>query len=308
MQTRLFLAASLALSVSFISCKKDKETTTNDTNIATHSDDQSRVSSATDDVADDANSVIDNFGAFNGRTDNTANLLLPCNADVVLDSTASLRRLTVNYHGANCIGNRIRQGTVVLTMPLGQHWGDQHAVLNVETQNLHITRVADGKSITISGTSTITNETGGRLYELATLGTIEHVIASPGITVTFDDGTQRNWQVAKRRTFTYNSGIVVTTNGNHTEGGNSHISEWGTNRFGDSFTASISSPMIIRQDCNFRLTGGQITHEGALGTLVATFGLDANGDATGCPGSAPYYYKAVWTGIGGVVRTIIYPY
>ena len=149
---QIMLAAILALSISFTSCKKtDKNTEDTNTDVATHSDDQSNVASATDDVANDANSIIDNKAAFNGRTDNTASFFnLPCNADAVMDSTTTTRRLTVTYHGLNCVGNRNRVGTVVLSIPLAQHWGDQGAVLTVETQNLKITMVSDGKSITIN--------------------------------------------------------------------------------------------------------------------------------------------------------------
>jgi len=303
---RLMFVAVLAISISFTSCKKDRDQ--DNTNLATHSDDQSRVSSATDDVTDDANNTIDNYASFNGRPgDATSSLPLPCNADVVLDSTATLRRLTITYHGANCYGNRTRTGTVTITIPLASHWADAGAVLTIETTNLTVTRVADNKSITINGVASVTNVTGGRIGQLASLGTITHDIASPGIAVTFDDNTQRNWQVAKRRVFSYNNGIVITTTGTHSQANVSNISEWGTNRFGSAFTSAITAPMVIRQDCDFRLVSGQITHQGGLGSVVATFGLDASGNPVSCPSGA-FYFQAVWTGNNGNTRTAIYPY
>jgi len=198
---RFALAAALAISVSFMSCKKTDKNTADSTDLATHSDDQSRVSSANDDVANDANNISDHEAAFNGRPGSPSSIMgqLPCNATYILDSTATDRRLTITYNGLNCQGNHTRTGTVTLTMPLGQHWADQHAVLTIQTTDLHITRVSDGKSITIAGTQTITNATGGRVGMLTTGSpAIVHEIASPGITVTFDNGSQRNWQVAKR--------------------------------------------------------------------------------------------------------------
>jgi len=67
--------------------------------------------------------------------------------------------------------------------------------------------------------------------------------------------------------------------------------------------------MIIRQDCSWRLTDGQITHQGAQGTGVATFGLNSAGIPQGCPGiTDTYYFKVVWTGNNGNVITLIYPY
>ena len=238
--------------------------------------------------------------------DNTT--VLPCNADAVLDSAAGIRRLTITYHGLNCIGNRTRVGVVVFSMPLAQHWKDAGAVLTISVQNLVITRVSDNKSIAVNGTTTVTNVTGGPIRDLATLGTITHTIASAGMTVTFDNGTSRSWQIAKQRVFTFNNGVVITTTGTHTDGSISGIAEWGTNRFGNAFVTAITQPMTIRQDCNWRLTSGQVTHYKLSATIVATFGLDSAGNPTGCPGLNPYYFKIVWTGANGVIRTFILPY
>jgi len=311
---QFLLAAVLLISVTFIGCKKTDNTTTpnDDSALTQHSDDQNSFSQATDDIANDGNSFADNFNAFEGKegsADNTTTFFPPpCNADVILDSSGGLRRLTITYHGLNCVGNRNRAGVVVFSMPLTQHWKDVGAVLTISVQNLVITRVSDNKSITIAGTTTVTNVTGGRLRDLATLGTITHSIASAGMTVTFDNGTSRSWQIAKQRVFTYNNGVVISTTGTHTDGSITGISEWGTNRFGNAFVTAITQPMTIRQDCNWRLTSGQITHYKLSATIVATFGLDQAGNPTTCPGLAPYYFKIVWTGNNGVVRTFILPY
>ena len=316
MKTRIqfLLGAVLAISVMFTGCKKSDSAADN-TDLTTHADDQASFSQNTDDITTDANNAIDGYVAFNGRPgDNTGTdgtngtAVVPCNADAVLDSAGGLRRITITYHGLNCIGNRNRTGVVVLSMPLAQHWKDAGAVLTISVQSLVITRVADNKSITINGVTTVTNVTGGRLANLSTLGTITHTIASAGMTVTFDNGSQRSWQIAKQRVFTYNNGIVITTTGTHTDGTITGISEWGTNRFGNAFVTAITQPMVIRQDCAFRVVSGQVTHSKLAATVVVTFGLDSAGNPTGCPGAGTYYYKIVWTGANGVVRTFILPY
>jgi hypothetical protein len=107
--------------------------------------------------------------------------------------------------------------------------------------------------------------------------------------------------------YTYSNGVVLTITGDHTDGNNTGIAEWGTNRFGHAFTTSITQPLVIRQDCAFRLTSGQITHQG-FGTSTATFGLDASGNATSCPVTGHYYYKLTWTGAGGNTHTLLFPY
>ena len=307
---RLLLVASIAFSVCFVSCKKidrDKD----NAELATHADDQSRVSSETDAVANDAGTASENFSAFSGRpgaaNSSTTNII--CDASTTLDSTATDRIITITYNGTNCYGTRTRTGVVTLSMPLGVHWRDMGAVLTVNAQNLKITRLRDNKSITINGTATITNVSGGRLLDLAGLSQITHEIASSGVSVTFDDGTTRTWQIAKRRVFTYDNGIVITTTGIHTDGNTTNISEWGTTRFGTPFVTSITQPMIIRQDCYFRLVSGQVTHERLAATVLATFGLDSNGNSTSCPAlGEAYYFKIVWTGTNGTVRTVIWPY
>ena len=235
----------------------------------------------------------------------------------VLDSTATLRRITITYNGLNCWGNRFRTGKVILTMLLGQRWIDQNAILTTTFENLKITRVSDNKSITINGIHEVKNLTGGRLGQLRLPGgpaSIVHEITSPGMNVTFDNGTTRSWKVGKKRTFTYsppgpNGNYVIKTEGIHTDGTTTGISEWGTNRFGNAFVTVISDPMIIRGDCDFRLVSGQVSHQRLNATAVVTFGLDATGNPTTCPGvGLPYYFKLVWTGANGVVRTFIRPY
>jgi len=307
---QIILTTIVMLSVVFVSCKKAANNSPFDylTESSVHADDQARFSNEMDDIANDANVISQENTAFNGRIENVLGAV--CNATTVLDSTSTLRRITVTYNGPNCAGTRSRTGTVLLTMPLGQRWKTPGAVLTMDIQNLVITRLSDNKSITINGTKTITNVTGGRLSDLSTLGTITHRIATTGsgITVTFDNGTQRIWQEAKQRTFTYSGGIVITTTGYHTDGTTSNISEWGTTRNGNTFVTAITQPKVIRQDCNFRLVSGQVTHSKLSTNVVVTFGLDASGNAAACPGLGFYYYKAVWTSANGSVRTIIRPY
>lgn len=311
---RLIIAAAFLLSISFVSCKKTDTGIDNNTDLAIHSDDQSRVAAETDAVANDANASIEQFAAFGGKytTSNSSTSSLICGATAVLDSTATDRRITITYDGTNCGGTRTRTGIVVLTIPLTSRWRDMGAVLTVNVQNLRIVRLRDNKSITINGIETITNTSGGRLFDLPTAGagaTRIHDIASAGVTVTFDDGTQRTWQIAKRRTFTYDNGFVLTTEGTHTDGTITGISEWGTNRFGNAFVAAITQPMVIREDCSYRLVSGQVTHQRLFANVVTTFGLDSAGNPTSCPANlGTYYFKTVWTGVNGVVRTVIYPY
>lgn len=301
--TTIFLFVSI-----FSACKKEDSPAgdNNATEVAVQSDDQARFASEIDAVANDADLALESSASFSGRMSGVQTII--CDAALVYDSVSNPRTITITYNGSNCWGTRTRSGTVVLSMAQGVHWKDAGAALTVTFQNLKITRVIDNKSITINGSHTYTNVSGGLLFNLATLQTITHTITSSNMSVKFDDNTQRTWQVAKQRVFTYSGGVVIATSGTHTDGATTNIAEWGTNRFGHSFASATLQPLVIRQDCDFRLVSGQVKHTTPAVTATATFGLDATGAPTSCPGSGHYYFKVVWTGTNGTSATVILPY
>ena len=315
----------------FFACKKtnvaNSGSSTSSDDLQTQADDQSQVSNEDEAVTNDANTALYSQASIAGNNSSstssgTTTVMgtevngagapitgLICDATVVVDASSDPRTITITYNGSNCWGNRTRTGVVVISIPAGIHWSDKGAAVTISIQNLKITRVRDGKSITLNGSKTITNVSGGLLVNLSSLGSITHTIAG-NLSITFDNGKQRVWSVSKQRVFSYDNGIVITTTGTHTDSlGNNDVAEWGTNRFGVVFESLISAPKVIRQDCDFRLTSGQNTILRSDNiTTVITYGLDANGDPTSCPGTGSYYFKAVVTTPNGKVYTIIYPY
>lgn len=330
---RLAIILCVASGLFFCSCKKDNSSANSgnsNENVSAAGDDQAQVSDESDAITDDATTALNAASSFSGENNNAVSLSgnpevnavgtdqqvgaqftmhgLICDATVTYDTSNNQRIITIVYDGSNCRGNRTRTGTVVVTLPYGQHWKDANATATIDVQQLKITRVRDGRSIVINGSKTFTNVSGGLLKDLATLGSIIHTVTSDGISVTFDNGKQRVWHISKQRLYTYSNGIVLTTTGTYSDGTDNNIAEWGTNRFGNAFKSLISEPKIFRQDCDFRLTAGQNTVITDSGTSVITYGLDANGDPTGCPGTGNYYYKLVWTGVNGGTYTVILPY
>ena len=63
----------------------------------------------------------------------------------------------------------------------------------------------------------------------------------------------------------------------------------------------------LRQDCHMRLTAGQVQHEQRGTTATTTFGLNADGAPTSCPGNGIYYAKLEWAG-PNKTRTVLLPY
>lgn len=312
MKTAFRSIAVLAFGICFFfyACRKNNSSQPPATDVTTevqdHADDQSRVSGDMDDVANDADAALEGSASFSGRYQNGANTASICSAAAVADTSGRTKTITLTYNGNNCQGTTFRTGSVVLSMPADMKWKNAGASITLTFQNLKIKRLSDNKTILLNGTQTITNLSGGLLLQLSAVQTIVHTVTG-SMSITFEDGSQRNWQVARKRTFTYNNGIVLTVTGIGTSGNLTNVAEWGANRFGHPFTTSISSPLVFRLDCSGRLTSGEIRHEG-FATAVIKFGLNAAGDPTTCPGTGHYYYRLTWTGPAGKSVSIVLPY
>jgi hypothetical protein len=319
--TQVIRISLVALSFSaMIACKKDNVssgTTPATIDLQTSTDDQTMASNENDAVSNDATASLESNGSYSRifadansdasmRVDGSSPI---CDATLSYDTTGATKTLTITYNGTNCAGNRTRTGTVVISEAKGVHWKDAGAVVTIAIQNLTITRIRDGKSIVINGLKEVTNTSGGLLVNLATHGPVIHDI-SDSLSVTFDKGAVRTWNVSKHRVFTYDNGIKMTTTGTHSDGTNSDIAEWGTNRYGVSFSSRISIAKIITQACDFRLISGQnIFTRGDKFSAVVTYGLDANGNpVTSCP-SGNFYAKVDWTYLPtGKTGTFLFQY
>jgi len=326
MKTRslYLIGAAVTLMSILYACKKDNNSNngTSSADLQTQSDDQTQVTNENDAVVDDVNAVLSSQSTVTGASVNPgyqqgvaaqggSSVESPiCDATVTLDTTSTTRVLTITYNGSNCEITRTRTGTVVVTWAAGTHWRDKNAVVNVSIQNLKITRIRDGKSITINGTHTYTNVSGGSLADVYTgkVSSVTHTITSDDMSITFDNGAKRTWHIARKRVYSQsNQSILITQTGTHTDGNITGISEWGDNRWGNSFENVITTPLTVDGNCNWRLTGGAIETIRPLVTTTLTFGLDSSGNPTGCPGDGVYYFKLVWEG-GGKTYTFILPY
>ena len=312
----------------FTACKKSNNNSsggTSDQDLQTQSDDETRVSTETDAAFDDVNTVMVSqpavtgaseapalrFGVtVNGGNSDTVQSAI-CDAVVTVDTVDNPRTITITYNGSNCKLTRVRTGSVVVSIQKGTIWSQAGAHVTVTFNNLKIVRVLDGKSITLNGTHTYTNVSGGSLLSLSANSTtpIVHTITSSDMSITFDNGSKRSWSIARQRSFTYSGGIVITETGMHADGNMTGISEWGTNRFGNSFETQISQPLVVAQGCAWQMTAGQVVLTNPAGSITVTFGLNSTGQQTGCPiGSGTYYFQLVWAGAGGKTYTFILPY
>jgi hypothetical protein len=313
MKMRLIAMTALIAAVTITACKKSSKTeeadeTTVSQQLTQHADDQSRVSNDLDAVDNDINVAVESTPTF-GRLAHVQQVMqLPCDATVTFDSTATDRRMIITFTGSACDSFRTRTGTITIAMPRTQHWRDSGATLSETIANLKITRRSDNKSITINGSRTVKNVTGGRVATIQPGTAVVHTIDG-AMSITFDDNTVRQWNVARKRTFTRPvNNITMSISGTHTDNGITGIAEWGTTRYGVAFATQIAEPLKFNQECQFRLGSGKVVHTRLAHSLEVTYGLNAQGVPTGCPGANPYYYKAVWTGANGISQTVIRPY
>ena len=311
------------------SCNKSNSSSsssgTSSTDLQTTSDDQTRVSTESDAAFDDVNTTMTSQASVTGSNLNpgirhteieggggdTVKSYI-CDASVSLDTTDNPHTLTITYNGTNCALDRTRTGSVVVSWTPGVRWSTAGAVVTVAFQNLAITRLSDNKTITLNGTHTYTNVSGGSLLSLPNNpGTsITHTITSSNMSITFDNGAKRNWNVARQRVYSYSEGFVITTTGTNTNGSVTGISEWGTDRFGNSFQTIIAQPRVISESCSWQMTAGEVQLSNTAGTTSITYGLSATGTATSCPVSGgTYYFQLSWTAaVSGKSYTFILPY
>ncbi|HUQ67778.1 MAG TPA: hypothetical protein VM101_16565 [Flavitalea sp.] len=295
--------------VLFTACKKEDSSGNNPADneeVSAAVTDESQVTTEMDAIALDAGTAIEYEGTFSGNNGVLDGII--CDATVEYNTSTDSMTVTITYNGSNCGGSRSRTGSIVLSMAKGTEWKNSGSMFTVTFNDLKITKTSTNKNITITGTHLVTNVSGGLLIHLATEGPITHTITSDNMKVSFDNGTARSWNIAKQRVYTYDNGAVVTITGTHTDGDETGIAEWGTNRAGIAFKTSIVTPVVVKQSCNFRVTGGSVKHSSEAFSAVATFGLNAGGEIIGCPVTGSYYYKIVWTGNNGNTFNVILPY
>ena len=328
---RLLFATTLS-GLLFAACKKSNSdsssSTTSSADLQTQSDDEARVSTESGAAFDDANAAMIGESSVTGASfasaarfgvavdgGNGSLVSLPgllCNATVTIDSTDNPRTITITYNGKTADSLRSRTGSIVISIAQGVKWSSVGAVVTVSFNSLVITRLADNKTISFNGTHTYTNVSGGSLVTLTSSSAtpITHTITSSNMSITFDNGTTRTWSVARQRVFSYSGGIVITETGTNSQGNLQGVSEWGTNRFGNSFTAQIASPLVVSGSCGFQLTSGTHILTTVGGVLTLTYGLNASGAvASSCPALGSFYYfQLVWAGAGGKTYTFVLPY
>jgi hypothetical protein len=306
----IMVAATMGLI--FTGCKKTDTTpaattsTTDDANQqATSAADLTNVENESAKSLDDVNASVDGSSSLRSSTG-------PCN--VTIDSSSkSSGLIKLTFTGNTCDNTKSRSGSIYVQLAKNgtavNGWHNPGASVTLTYVNFKVTNLSDNKSLTFNGTHIVTNVNGGRLATL-TSGSIVHKVRGD-MQITFDDGTVRSWSIARTRTFTNTNGVLYdqvtgdTTVNNHT-----NVAMWGTNRAGENFAISITTPVVVEISggtCSHKPLSGVRVHHGLARELTVTYGVDANGVAEPA-GTCPYGCKLDWTNAKGVAKEVIRAY
>lgn len=284
----LFLAM---MGLTLDGCQKEKNNSNADSSTLQQlAMDEENIQNASDDAMNDANLVLS--GSYLKSTQGW-----PCHATI---DSANVENDTITYYitynGASCNGRINRTGQVEIKKQVGTHWGQAGATVIVRLINLTITRVANGKSLTLNGTKTYQNVSGGFIWQLGNgLDALVHKVWG-NIQATFDDNSTRTWNVARQRTFTGSLGnLVLTIDGFGTDAGFSSLVCWGANRHGENFYTQITQSIVLKQSCEFDPCSGIKIHQIPANSKSATLTFGYNDQNEPISGDeCPTRYRVDW--------------
>ena len=304
-------------SVVAVSCKKTVEAVVNNVDASntakakSQSIDASFINGETDQTDNDVNNSASASAKMSGSGNNSTSNGVP---DASIDSSSSLKTITINYNGTLPSGScKKRTGSITVDLISGNRWIDVGAVIQYTFNNFKVFNVCTNKSVTINGTRTLTNVLGGNVYTLSLnrLPKLTHKVrANYNVTFVDSNGTTKTaqWNVARKTDIIYaNSFFGFTSSGDTTISGLSSIESWGVTRDGFNYTTQFTTPIVSNTGCGlWKPTAGVVVHTVASFPFTVQYGLDASGNqvTSGCAA----FYKVSWLTVAGVSVFAILPY
>jgi hypothetical protein len=297
-----------ALTLSLAGCKKSDTTTTkgkSDTeSLQQLTKDENNIENVTDQSCDDARtemSILGNKSTLPGGL---------CNATATFSGNVNdTLTIDIEYHGLNCNGSHYRTGHVIVKKRYSESWGQAGATVIMNLVNFTTTKTSTGKTLILNGTKHFQNVSGHFIWELdsSTVTSIQDKVWG-SLTATFDDGSQRIWNIDRLRTFTGTlTQLVMTTDGLGVADGYTNLATWGTNRNSELFYSSITQSVVHKQVCDWNPCSGSIVHEipAASKSSTISFGYDSNNNLI-TNGDCPTRYRIDWV-VNGYSGTFFLP-
>jgi len=293
------LAGALVLT----GCKKKQAAKNED---AQTTQDNQQVQSNADAAVNDANVAIGDYPKLSGKGETVKYPEIMTNiCGASFDTTGlSSGTIKINYSGIVC-NNVKREGAIRITIQnhsAGARWKIAGCVAKIEYLDYKLTKASNGKSVKFNGIHYVTNVSGGTLGHifLNFQPNLVHTISGNDLLVTFDDTKTASWNLSRRYTYTYGSGVFTCKGeGTGTADGLTELENWGTTRDGDAFTSQVSTPVIWNTTC-----GAWAPIQGVVNLRVdskefdlkCTFGVDAGGSQVEvAPNSCAYGWRVDWT-------------
>lgn len=303
----LFATAAVAIAITFTACKKNEDGPGDDLKVG---NDNAKVQADLDDaisIVDDAFSQTSMARLAAPQDGESVQAISICGGSIDTSQLQAQKLVTITFDNSTVCNNRIRGGTITAKLTSGNRWKDQNSVLLLTFSNYKVTFVTTNQMYTYNGTKTIKNLSGGLIRNLSnSQQMVDHKVRG-NMTVTFDDGTQRNWWVARRNVYDFNGGDFRLTSGGDTIIDSVAVAMGGVNRLGQDFINQAPTPIVVLQSCGWaRPVDGIRIHKYGSRVVTVRFGVDQTGNPAG--GSCAYGYKVEWVRLNGATGTAVIAY
>lgn len=303
----------MAVSAFISSCKKDDDdnepTPVLDSQAKQFNDDSNNYKTESDQADDDINNSIKDIPGFGKFTGPQSSPICGCTID---SSQMAQKILFFNFDGVTpCFSpSRTRHGQIKAELIAGNMWSDAGAVLKLTYNNFKVVRMSDNASIKFNGVKTLKNINGNNWINFF-LGasTLRYQARANNVQVEYSNGSLATWNLAHITQWSYtpsNQRITFTATGDTTLNGYSNVSNWGVNRFGQSFTSHYNSSINSNTYCGlWRPVSGQLVHHVNNTHYTITLGVDTQGNPSTL--DCAYGFTISWP-YNGSTATVILSY
>lgn len=301
----LFLAViTVAGSVLFSSCLRNRNNAKLDSNIEQHNKDANNYKSELDQTDTDINNSLSDIPAF-GKKESGAEFFSSPLCGCTIDSSEIANKiLYFNFDGVTpCFSpSRTRSGRIKVELTSGNYWKDPGSVITETFIDFKITRLSDNKSIKFNGVKTLENINGHNwITFLLSQSSYKYRERAFNVDVTFDNNQQAVWNSARTIEWSWlqASGniparLAFEADGDTSLNGYTTVDSWGTNRFGSTFTTYYNTSINSNTYCGlWRFTSGELVHHVDNNDFTLTLGVDQNGNPSSL--NCAYGFKVEWT-------------
>ena len=244
----------------FTACKKNNDTTDNDTSAAGDNALAEGTYNDVHNIADQASSG--SLSSYDVTYNSNEKGLLSACATVTRDTVSVPHTITINFGTTNCMCSDGRNRRGIINVSYSGHYRDSASTHTITFSNYFVN---DNQ---VMGTKTVTNigrnAAGHSVFNISVNGTI--IKASNGGTITWTSTRQREW-IAGENTPIWSDDVYLITG-----------TASGTNAHGNTFTAQITSALRKEISCRHFVSGTFTLTPSGKATRTIDFGNGACDD------------------------------